>query len=59
MTAALSDRWLTPIELAEMFTIPIETLYQWRYRKCGPPSHKIGRHIRYRLTEVDAWAASQ
>jgi predicted DNA-binding transcriptional regulator AlpA len=59
MTTVTSDPWLTPVELAAMFAIPVETIYAWKYRKVGPPAHKIGRHLRYRLTEVNAWAVAQ
>jgi excisionase family DNA binding protein len=53
------DRWLTPRELSELLQIPISTLYQWTYKSVGPPSHKIGRHVRYRLSEVNEWAMSK
>jgi predicted DNA-binding transcriptional regulator AlpA len=33
----------------------VKTLYQWRYRGVGPPGLRIGRHIRYRPEDVEAW----
>jgi len=42
-------------ELAAYLDLPEATLYQWRYRGEGPPSIKVGRHVRYRLRDVDAW----
>ncbi|MCX3060730.1 DNA-binding protein [Streptomyces sp. GXMU-J5] len=32
---------------------------QWKYRGIGPNVHKVGRHLRYRWTEVDAWVNAQ
>jgi excisionase family DNA binding protein len=59
MSAATKDRLMTPIELAEYLQIPIGTLYMWNYRREGPLVHKIGRHLRYRLSEVDAWVLAR
>jgi excisionase family DNA binding protein len=39
--------------------VPVKTLYEWRYRGIGPPSYRVGRHIRYRKAEVDAWLAER
>lgn len=46
---------VTPQELADELQIPLATLYQWRYRRVGPPSLKVGRHVRYRRADVNAW----
>ncbi len=59
VTLIASEKWLTPIELSEMLQIPLDTLYQWRNRKFGPRAYKIGRHLRYRESQVIAWAESQ
>lgn len=39
--------------------IPVSTLGQWTYRGIGPPSYRVGRYRRYRLSEVAAWVDSQ
>ncbi|CBG72307.1 conserved hypothetical protein [Streptomyces scabiei 87.22] len=39
--------------------MPVKTLYQWKYRGIGPNVHKVGRHLRYRWPEVDAWVNAQ
>ncbi|MEV5013919.1 helix-turn-helix transcriptional regulator [Streptomyces sp. NPDC053780] len=49
----------TPAEVAEYLGVPVKTLYQWKYRGIGPNVHKVGRHLRYRWTEVDAWLDAQ
>ncbi|MCM8549204.1 AlpA family transcriptional regulator [Streptomyces sp. STCH 565 A] len=49
----------TPAEVAEYLGVPVKTLYQWKYRGIGPNVHKVGRHLRYRWAEVDAWLNAQ
>ena len=39
--------------------IPIRTIYSWRTRGRGPRALKIGRHLRFRRDDVDAWLAEQ
>ncbi len=43
---------LSPLELAEYLDVPVATLYGWRYHGGGPPGFKVGRHLRYRLGDV-------
>jgi excisionase family DNA binding protein len=42
-------------DAAAYLRTPVGTLYQWRHRRTGPPSHKVGRHVRYDPAEVRAW----
>jgi excisionase family DNA binding protein len=51
------SRLLTPGELAKMLSVPVSTLYAWRYHGKGPVAVRVGRHLRYRRDEVDAWIA--
>ncbi|MBN6052711.1 helix-turn-helix domain-containing protein [Nonomuraea sp. RK-328] len=51
--------YLTPEQLAELFTVPLETVYQWRRKRTGPPGFRVGRHLRYDLAAVLAWVAEQ
>jgi predicted DNA-binding transcriptional regulator AlpA len=39
--------------------LPLATVYQWNSRRDGPPYMKIGRHVRYRLADVEAWEKSR
>ena len=55
----LPDRLLTVQDLAEYLGVPATTLYQWRYRRDGPLGFRVGRHIRYRLTDVTEWIERQ
>lgn len=57
-TAVLPDRYLTPVDLAELFGVPLETIYQWRRKRTGPPGFRIGRHLRYDPVKVQRWIDS-
>jgi hypothetical protein len=35
--------------------IPHRTLRQWRYYGKGPRFVKIGKHVRYRVSDLNAW----
>ena len=39
--------------------ISLASIYQWRYRGEGPTALKVGRHLRYRKVDVDAWLEQQ
>jgi len=39
--------------------IPERTIYNWRLRGQGPPAYRVGRHLRWRRSEVDAWLDAQ
>ncbi len=52
-------RMATPAEVADYLQVPVKTLYQWRYRGDGPRAFRVGRHLRYRWEDVEAWLASR
>lgn len=52
---APSERLLSPDDVAAFLGVPVRTLYQWRYKGTGPRGLRIGRHLRYRQSEVDTW----
>jgi excisionase family DNA binding protein len=52
---ALSERLLSPDDVAAFLGVPVTTLYQWRYKGIGPRGLRVGRHLRYRQSDVDAW----
>ena len=51
----LRDDIISIDEVARRLDVPKATLYGWRYKGTGPRSHRVGRHIRYRWTDVLAW----
>ncbi|WP_431867977.1 helix-turn-helix transcriptional regulator [Nocardiopsis eucommiae] len=46
-------------DTASYLRVPAKTLYEWRYKGDGPPSHRIGRYVRYVPSEVLAWVTSR
>ncbi|ROV66519.1 DNA-binding protein [Streptomyces globisporus] len=58
MKRPLPDRYLTPIDLADLLGVPIETVYQWRRKDTGPRGFRVGRHLRYDPEDVRAWVAT-
>ena len=46
-------------DLSDILGIPVNTLYQWRTKGYGPPGVRIGRHLRYRPDDVNAWLNEQ
>jgi len=41
--------------VAKLLKVSVKTLYRWHYNKRGVPHYKIGKYLRYRLSEVEAW----
>jgi excisionase family DNA binding protein len=54
-----SDRWLSRQELADRLGVPPKTTAQWASNGTGPPHAKIGRHVRYRLSDIVKWEDAQ
>ncbi|WTI13707.1 helix-turn-helix domain-containing protein [Streptomyces sp. NBC_00820] len=46
-------------ELADFLGVPLNTVYVWNHRRQGPRAHKVGRYLRYRWVEVEAWLEAQ
>jgi excisionase family DNA binding protein len=42
-------------QLADYLDVPVKTLYAWRYRREGPPAFRVGRHLRYRRSDIRRW----
>ncbi len=51
----LRDDVVSIDEVARRLDIPKKTLYGWRYKGIGPRSHRVGKHLRYRWSDVLAW----
>lgn len=51
----MTHKLLAPQELADFLAVPLGTLYQWRSRGGGPRAIRVGKHLRYRMTDVDAF----
>ncbi len=50
---------MDPSALGDYLGIPVNTIYAWRHQGAGPPAMKVGKHLRYRKSDVDAWLLKQ
>lgn len=46
---------LTTSELAAHLGVPVQTIHDLRHAGRGPRGFRIGRELRYRLSEVEHW----
>lgn len=46
-------------ELASYLGVPVSTIYDWRTRGQGPRAHRFGKHLKFALSDVQAWIAEQ
>lgn len=59
LRGGLPDRYLTADDIAEIFEVSKETVYQWRRKRLGPPGFRIGKYIRYDPADVLAHVAER
>jgi excisionase family DNA binding protein len=52
----MEDRYLNVTEAAERLGLSRHTLNQWRLRGRGPAFVRLGRAVRYAVSDLDAWA---
>jgi excisionase family DNA binding protein len=55
MWQSMDDRLWGSAEVAEYLGVPVQTLYVWRVEGRAPRGFKVGKHLRYRRADVDAW----
>ena len=58
MTDTITQQYLTASQVCELLSVPLSTLYKWRHFGEGPPSIKVGKVLRYRREDLDAWLAA-
>lgn len=49
------ERYLTTIDLAELFRTSPETVRYWRHIGYGPKGRKVGRRVLYERSEVEVF----
>ncbi len=55
----MNDKMLSINDVAEYLGVPKATLHCWSSRGIGPKRYKVGRYLRYRRADVDAWINAQ
>lgn len=53
------DRLLRVTDLTNIFGVKKQTVYNWNSLGIGPKAYKVGREIRYRERDVEAWLESK
>ena len=51
--------YLTTAEAALYLGLPARTLQRYRIAGEGPAFHRFGGRVRYRRSDLDAWAAEE
>jgi excisionase family DNA binding protein len=46
---------LTIAELADYLGVPVATIYDWRVDGKGPRGIRIGRRVKFTVSDVQAW----
>lgn len=49
------DEYLTTKQVADRLSLSRGTLVNWRSLRSGPPFKKLGKAIRYKLSDVIRW----
>ncbi|TRW45704.1 helix-turn-helix transcriptional regulator [Georgenia yuyongxinii] len=53
------DPLLSVHELAEYLGVPTRTIYDWRQTGHGPRGIRVGRHLKFAVSDVAAWIDAQ
>jgi len=50
------DQLMTPEQLVEYLQLKsVQVVYKWNATGTGPAYFRVGRHIRFKKSEVDVW----
>lgn len=51
----MTEDLFTTTEVAAFLKVPLPTIYQWRTTGRGPRATRVGKHLRWRRSDVEAW----
>ena len=51
----MTDALLTVSQVATHLGVPVATVYAWNSRGLGPRRYRVGKYVRYRRADVEAW----
>jgi excisionase family DNA binding protein len=54
-----SDALMSTEALARYVDVPAATVAKWRATGTGPRGIRVGKHVRYRREDIDAWLESR
>jgi excisionase family DNA binding protein len=50
-----TESLMTVEQVADYLNVPVKTVYRWRLTGTGPRGARVGRYVRYRKADVEAW----
>ncbi len=50
--------WLNPQDVSREFSFSTSTLAKWRMNNLNLPFSKMGKYIRYKRSDIEAWIES-
>lgn len=59
MEDGVTSELMAPAELAQRLAKSTAVLANWRYLGIGPRFIKLGKSVRYRVADVEAWLDEQ
>jgi len=45
--------------VADYLGVPVRTVYAWRATSKGPRGFRVGKYVRYKAVDVEAWLERQ
>ena len=58
-TATRQQALMSAADLSALLGVEVKTLANWRCQAKGPKSLKVGRFVRYRMSDVEKWLAGR
>ncbi|BCP14856.1 helix-turn-helix transcriptional regulator [Mycobacterium paraintracellulare] len=55
----MAAEWVSRRQLADRWDLPVGTLNQWGSQGKGPRYARFGKHVRYRLVDIEAFENAQ
>lgn len=52
---SIDEDLYSPEQLAKRLGVPVATVFKWNYLGTGPLPLHVGRHVRYRPSDVNDW----
>jgi hypothetical protein len=53
------NQWMTLADIAGDLFIPLGSVYAMRAKGTGPTGYKIGKHVRVRRRDYEAWLSTR
>jgi excisionase family DNA binding protein len=54
-TRSALDPLMSITELADYLGVPVKTIYEWRQNGRGPVGIRMGRHLKFAVSDVREW----